>query len=449
MKKLLLLIVFVILEVNLIAQSTFLTRLSFNYGGIYSHYPADTILHIKELSTTNFGSVYINIASANAKSNIYKIENNGNFLWTAPHYGYLGPITRNRLSGLKATPDGGCIYSNNLESFASYHYKRSEIYKFGRFGQQEYSWTLPQYSPVPNIYLQETFDIAVLPNGYACLAEDSLYIINSINSSIRSLNFKGPGKIYGFQNGDMFIVSPTFKGRIDNNGNVLYSLFGKIYNRDSTFFVHTGDTLFQLDSQNGLYVNPIYFPAAGLTNVLMQKDGGWLRYSDFDIIKYDNVGIQKWSKHLHLPVFGVSLITELDTNYLLTGGTFLSQIYDWFGMNRNYSAFVFSIDSLGNSIMDSVSAMTSGDANDDNFFEGSDALYVALAQGSTGPVRKNSLSSSSYDSNIVAEIGIDFPNSFLMGANHMQSDANGNGIVDSIDINKTLLYGNRYPRTTP
>lgn len=85
----------------------------------------------------------------------------------------------------------------------------------------------------------------------------------------------------------------------------------------------------------------------------------------------------------------------------------------------------------------------SGDANGDFSVDGLDPLAIAVAYGDTGAARPvaNTLWQAAYCAN--------WSNSFLSGVNHKHADCNGDGVVDTLDLNAiSTNWGSVHQRTS-
>ena len=72
----------------------------------------------------------------------------------------------------------------------------------------------------------------------------------------------------------------------------------------------------------------------------------------------------------------------------MTGGAFIFTDAFPDGLMRDYSAFVASLDSEGNGLLQTTTLMWPGDANNNqNYSFVDDALYTMVALGDTGPKR--------------------------------------------------------------
>ena len=428
-------------SMSLLAQPTYLKRISFNSApAIYLH-PEDSILQLLHFSKSPDGNSFIHIKTERGASQIFKLDLQGNILWTSGGT-YLGPSTRSKLSSVQATSDGGVMFLEVYESYLSSYQKISSIYKIDNWGTLEWYHNLPSQEPLPGIFVQEGYDIALLPSGYACLADDSIYLYHINGAPKGNLNFHGPGKIIGFDNGDIFLDLDTnsFRARIDSTGNVRYTLSSEIYNYDTTLYTIVGDTIHEIDGMTGNYISSVYAQNASTSQIQMLSDGGWL---SGNLNRYSHNGTLRWSKTISLPHFGYDVVGEQSDGTLMTGGTYLSVKDDY--SNIDYSAFITTIDSLGKSVVDSTSQVWMLDANDDGFMEFSDVVYVALARGSTGPLRHDSLLNNGFGTR--GDIAIDFPGSFATGVNHKQCDFFPDGLIDSLDLFYYSL--NSYVRRGP
>jgi len=441
MKYILLLIALTFFVNSVEAQPTYFKRLSFNYhySSFYTH-PEDSVLHFLAFSESPDGNSFIHIKTNRGRSSVLKLDLFGNILWSIGG-GSLGGTSRTWATGLHATADGGCIIAYNYEYWLGPYGKISTIVKFDNAGNQEWSTQLPLWTPQPGINIQETFDIAVPAYGYYCLSEDSMYQLDLSGNLIKTLNFSGPGSILGFANGDLLIRANSIRSRIDSLGNTRYTISGPVYSHDTTLFTIASDTIHQIDGMTGANISSTYFPDSTYSSVQILSDYGWLVRNGV-LKRYDSNGILKWSNAFSLAHFGFSGYAEQSDGSLITGGTYLSADFNVFHV-VDYSSFICTIDTSGQSIIDSTTQVWTGDANDDGIHEFADVVYVALAQGSSGPARDDSTGSGAFTYN-GGDIATDFSNSFAIGINHKQCDVYSDGIIDSLDIFYTALGGLSY-----
>lgn len=430
---------------NAEAQPTYFKRLSFNkYSSSFYPNPEDSVLHLRNFSRCKDSTSIIEVDKSRSQARIYKIDLNGNIIWET--YGsYHGGNNRYTNIALQSTPDGGCVYLENHYSSSSGSDYKSSIYKLGPLGNIEWISSIP-YRTIVGFYYQVSYDLAILPNGYACLASDSIYLFDlsgakkgNINFPNGISNFNGPGQIHSFADASLFLDMNGLKLKIDTFGNVLHTFNNPIMYYDTTFYEITGDSIHKIDPSNGSYLSTSYFPINIGNKILMLSEGGWLRYNSNQIFRYDDQGNLKWTENFSLPHFGFYTIGEQVDGSLITGGTYLSA--DFYTNHAiDYSSFICTIDSSGNSIIDSTSQVWPGDANDDSLHEFADVIYVALAQGSSGPQRYDTLIANNFTFN-GGDIATNFPGVFAMGINHKQCDVYSDGIIDTLDIYYTALGG--------
>jgi len=441
MKFLYLSIVISFLHLKVDAQPTYFKRLNFNYhdSSFYTH-PEDSVLHFLAFSESPDGNSFIHIKTNRGSSSVLKIDLSGNILWSIGG-GNLGGTSRTWATGLHATPDGGCIIAYNYEYWLGPYGKDSYVVKFDNAGNQVWSTQLPLWTPQPGTHIQETFDIALSPYGYYCLSEDSIYQLDLSGNLIKTFNFSGPGSILGFANGDLFINANSIRSRIDSLGNTRYTISGPIYSHDTTLFTITSDTIHKIDGMTGAFISSTYFPDSTYSSVQILSDYGWLVRNGI-LKRYDANGILKWSSTFSLAYFGFNFYAEQSDGTLISGGTYRSADFNIFHA-IDYSAFICTIDSVGQSVLDSTTQVWPGDANDDGIHEFADVVYVALAQGSSGPQRYDTLTGNDF---IIrgGDIATDFPGAFAIGINHKQCDVYSDGIIDSLDIFYTALGGLSY-----
>ncbi|MBP6334891.1 MAG: T9SS type A sorting domain-containing protein [Bacteroidia bacterium] len=420
------------------SQPTYLKRLSFNSFTVYT-YPADSIMHLLSFSASSVGHSFIEIKTTRGNTKIIKLDLQGNIKWEIIGT-WLSSHWNEWIAGMHATPDGGVIYIRNIVDQSS---SNSYINKLDSSGILEWATVVPAL-PTPFGVAQESFDISILPDGYACLASDSIFVFDLNGVLKKTYNFGGPGKLTTFSNGDMFVNGQSsVRARFDSSGTIRYTIPGVVVSYDTLIYALTTDSIHLLDGITGNYTSSAYFPPLGSNKILMMKDGGRASYNSNRINRYDHSGNLLWIKNIKLPVFGINLIGEQSDGSILTGGTFRS----YGAYVHDLSSFITTIDTLGQSILDSTSQVWPGDANDDSLIEFTDIIYVALAQGSVGLNRIDS----TMQNNIqlpVGDIAVDFNGEFGTGVNHKQCDVYPDGIIDSMDIQYSGLFGTGSPPTT-
>ena len=418
------------------SQPTYLKRLTFNAMSAYLH-PEDSILDLLDVSESPDGNTYIHISDTRGATTIYKINLQGNVLFGLP-VGNNGGMNRTDGNSMHATPDNGCIHAENYVSWSTTWNYFSFIVKTDSYGATEWTTMLPRYIPSPGVYYQVNYDIAILPNGgFACLADDSTYILNSNGVLVRTLNYSGAGEIFSFPNGDFYIHCPSFKGRTDSLGNPIWTISGTVLHHDTTLYKLAGNTMSKLDGMTGGIISSATFTHSGLTSFLMMSDGGWCGYNSSTIQRFDSNGNLKWTEIVNLPRYGMNRIGEQSDGTIITGGTYLCKRCIYY--EHDFSAFIGTIDSSGHGIIDSTTQICPGDANADRLVDFGDVVYIALAQGSSGP---NRIDSSLYNFNDnpycgtynYLDLSVDFPGKFGTGINHKHSDVYTDGVIDSLDI---------------
>ncbi len=444
MKKHLFLIFFIaVLQTLITAQTTYVNRLSFNTraNNMYDN-PEDSVLFLRFFSQSADGNSLIYCYTDRDKSEIRKIDLAGNSIFEIPVTVSQGS-NKHDISGLNATPDSGLIFADNLFvplSGNSYSYLK----KFSKNGILEWSTEIPKIQNSSGIE-QITFDIAIIPGGYAALAMDSLYFLNDTGRIVKAINTSGPGSIIGFTNGDLLIRNQQFNGRMDSMLNMIYTLqAGNHYYRDTYLYRVNGDTLYKVDLQTGMTGSAHYLPDASLYNYSILSDGGWIAYKDKTINYYDENGNIKWSNYAQLTHFMLGVLGEQSDGTILYGGTYLSAEVP---NDIDYSIFIATIDSMGISIADTTTQVYPGDADDDNILEFSDIVYIALAQGISGPPRIDTslLYIAPY---MVGDIAVNFESTFGTGVNHNQCDVVPDGKIDSLDIEFLGIFGLAHQNTS-
>jgi hypothetical protein len=417
-----------LLGLNSYSQPSYLKRLSFNTRSSASYInPADSLLYLRNFTQAADGNSFIHVDIERHKSLIYKVDMSGNILVTLP--GAYPGSWRFFISGFHATPDSGLIYAGNSVSYSNGN-SGSFISKIDGAGVVEWTTSIPPITGPYGYQSQETFDIALLPDAYVCLATDSAYILNLNGVITGTIDLQGPGKMAGFSNGDILLINQNYKGRLDSSLNLIYTLPpGNFYLKDTLIFLAFGDSLHRINSLNGNVEASFYFFNTAAYKFELLDGGGWIAYDDQIIQCFDSVGNLRWTNHVSLPHFGIQCLGEQSDGTIITGGTYKSaQNF----VELDYSSFIATIDSNGNSIMDSTHQVWGGDADNSGKIEFGDALFVALAQNYTG--------SANWDTAFgilplpYGNIGVDFQTTFGTGINHQYSDFDQNGIIDSADF---------------
>jgi hypothetical protein len=437
----LLMILFVFLS-ETIAQQTYWKRLSWNSSSAYIN-PQDSIMDLLQFSQSADGNSFIEIRTNRYGTKIMKLDLAGNILWESPG-SYRGNHSNSWLSGLRATADSGLVYIFNYEYYDFPAYSEAHIKKLNSSGALEWSHAIP---PIMHTYGTEQigYDLAVVPNGYACLAIDSLFLFDLNGGLTGRLNFSGDGQILGLANGDMLVESPGFRGRIDSQGATIFSIPYNITLYETGIYSLTNDSIRFIDPTTGSISNSVYWTNPGASRIQILSNLGWLAYNQNDIWCYDNAGVLKWARNYSPTLYGLNLVAEQKDGSFISGGTFPS--IREYPNAIDYSSFIFTIDSSGQSIIDGVSQITLGDANNDNVIDFGDALYVALAQGSIGPQRYDSiLDNIRYPYAISSDLAEDFPGVFGIGENHKACDYSSDGIIDSIDLNWLSFFSASFGR---
>jgi len=437
MKYILFILSILLIPNSVDAQSTYIKRLSFNSNPGYVN-PQDSILHLRHFAACTDGNSIIEIDMSRGSAKIFKLDLAGNKIWETSGSYHGGNNTYTNVA-LKATPDGGCIYIMNHYSGSAGVNQRSYLNKIGPMGHIEFSREIPPQYFYGNFY-QVGYDVAVQPTGYACLATDSIYLFNMTGDIIGTIDKNGQGKLHSFSDGNLFLDISGFRGKIDTLGNILYPLNYPVVYYDTSFYTIVGNTLHRIDHSNGGYLTSVNFPSSPGHKIQMLADGDWIRYNSNQIFKYDNQGNLTWTKNIPLIYFGINVVGEQSDGTFLTGGTYLTSKYNY--AEYDYSTFVGTIDSSGNTIIDSTSQYWTLDANDDSIVEFGDVIYVALAFGSTGPRRVDL----AVQNDMIfpgGDIAIDFPGSFANGINHKHSDYVGDGNIDSTDLAMTALLSSQ------
>jgi len=436
------LLVFFLVLINFQAwsQTTWIRKLTYNSYYGYSD-PSDTLLRVLEVSPCIDGGAFIIAKDRRSTESVYRVFANGDNQ-RIERYGNLLSHFLDEPRAVHQTLDSGCIFAENFE-FTSNISSYSIIHKYDKYGNPEWSSLLPKLLFSFSDSIQATYDIAPLNNGgYACLAMDSTFILDSSGNLVSSLAYSGPGALSTFSNGDLFFQSDNIQGRMNSLGTFMWTIplnNGKlIFKNDSCFLLST-DTLFKLDPATGTVQSGVSFPASALYLHEIFSDGTWINYSGKDFEKYNADGTLNWSTTLSFSHGQFVALDQLVDGSILTGSSYLSS-YD--GYIPDYSVFICNLDTNGHGVVDSTDHFVVGDILRDSIIQIKNMLYVAINTGKSG-IPRDPTETPQYFSWYCAynDFCVDWASEFGNGHNLKYCDVIGDGIIDTADLN---YYNHNY-----
>ena len=99
--------------------------------------------------------------------------------------------------------------------------------------------------------------------------------VGFLGNLLDSINYYGPGSVSAFSNGDLFVNTNSFKGRIQINGSVVWQTSDSLLTMIQ-ILLHSGMIHCISESMTGLSFTSIPFTQNGDNKALLMKDGGWI-----------------------------------------------------------------------------------------------------------------------------------------------------------------------------
>ncbi|HKR03965.1 MAG TPA: T9SS type A sorting domain-containing protein [Bacteroidia bacterium] len=465
-KKLLLIIFILSVWCRVNGQSTWIYNLSYHTTDGFSMLDNDNVSGIQVAAISPDSSVYM-IAKIwpDHFYYLYKFDlTTDTIAWSM--YLQLDNIT-SYITDIKSTADSGFIfYLNDIDNGGTGEVW-STIYKYDKNGNIQWSDTLPEIPPYGGHW---TYDVIQnnAGNYFALLVRYLpgvtylLYEYDNSGTIIDSLPVQGRS-LFQMPNNDLLIQQTNQLFRMDLSGNIAWTLPGAInlisWDTSAVFICNPDTTngiavIKKVNPQNGgiLWTDTINQP--NITSIDGTSDGGVIistgipvTYSSQNypppnmngqLIKLDLAGTIQWSKTYVFNEYGFSFIKELSPGNYLTSGTYYAT--DFFSpvAALTPNAFIATIDSAGNSILETTSYMWPGDANhNDTMYAPEDVLYTGIALGKTGP-RRIIAADTLFGPWIGSAYAFDWTSLFPNGVNVKHADFDNNGVVDTADVNLYL-----------
>lgn len=421
-----------------ISQTTWLRIPGSVSSGPYLHNDSTTIGPSQLVVSPN-GTIYTFIQESPEHDTwLYALDPFGQVLWNMSIAGHATTY-RDDAYGLHATIDNGCIYYvEHLGSYVGDSIVRRDS-TGGLVWHKEYSTNLG--NPHDLVYsISQTLYNTTIVQFYDSLVEYGL----SGNFIQDIVPFSRYASLSHLPDSDFIRNESPIIRRENLVGFIKWSIQMPGFqvsaaNLDFVLLISNSQVV-KIDASNGniIWTKPILF-----TNLVPTSDLGFITTFENTLSKYNSLGTLEWSKLIQLPHFTLRGLGEIPGKSYISGGAWQTRSL-WnpmFNGFYKYAPLLFSVDSMGNSILDSVNSFICGNANDNSILAFSDdAVYVAAALSSTGEAREQAIRNSFPGDILFAP---EWQNRFSSGLNHKFSDLDGNGIVNLNDINVLSIL--QYP----
>jgi len=446
-------------------QNSWVQRL--NFLDMYPYINSDSLTGICDIAVAADGSILV-LASLDQdhSERVFKIPVTGSpVTWAVPvgyHSGMSGQFARS----IRATADSGCIVSTNYWTDNMSYSMDGVFQKYSSAGLLEWSRDFTGIAPY---FVEELYD-AIQNNvgNYYALTDDSLYEIDNSGNVIFSTDAVLGSKLYQFSNGKLLVQHNTAVECVDPAGTVFWTFpSSSILAFTPGYFFMSSAAGVQKVDLNGTVLWTKTYPWS-FSGMDATADGGFIAsfgYIPGDItsgcwtcdtigfmFRADANGDTLWSHTYDFPHYGLSCVKQMPSGNIITGGAFVFTNKEHTFFQRDYSAFIASLDSLGNGNLQTTTLTWPGDANN-NLTVGfnDDALYVGIAWGDTGQPRDTfdmMYSMFQFMPGAFSDYASDWTNFFANGANHKHADFNGDGIIDNNDLTPYSM-GYYFPFTIP
>ena len=457
----------------LVAQQTWIQRVEYLGSDIYRNH--DTITGLCDLKIGIDGSAFALVYyDQDSQEKLVKYSDTNHVMQWRNIVGYHSGMSGLFTNHLFPTRDSGCITAKNNWQYTFFPMYRGGVIKYSKAGVIEWSIdfgtnnTSFTYELIVKDVVQNTF------GNYFVLAgdgnTDSLFEISNNGYLMYQSGGIHGDQMFPVSNGELLIhtVHDTLV-RTDSSSTIIWSIpcDGILAATDSFAITFYQNDIRKIDCVSGQVIWSQSFPF-GLSSATITPDGGFIGSGGIihsnqapyynssllvpgSLCRVDASGNLVWSKQFQFPHYGLTCVARSNSGAILTGGAFLfTDNYHAF-YRRDYSAFICSLDSMGNGVLDSTSLTWPGDANYNQYASFTDdILYTGIALGYNGPARDTIDDNGNpwpYPGDR-SEFATDWDRSFVSGANYKHADFNGDGQIDTNDI---ALYSQcwTYPLTIP
>ncbi|CAN5444541.1 hypothetical protein BH11BAC1_BH11BAC1_16110 [soil metagenome] len=432
----------------------------------YLH-PNDIVTGVKDIAISTDNDFFLlDKISADSWEKIYKVSNSGSTIWQigVGSYGWLAGSFCTRI---KPTSDSGFVLLHNYWGQSACTHIDGMIEKYSKDGVLQ--WT-GNYTPYP-CFERLSYDAVERSNGgYWVLLDNISYKLDQSGNMIDSSYMYGT-KLFEMPNGDLIVQSSNIY-RADTLGNVIWSVPASANDAIAVsrslpyFYLTNGSSVKKISAVNGSILWNKNYNVGTLSTIDITADGGFEAGigetpSDFFfsssghipsfIMRADSAGDTLWTRNFNFPEYGISALKCLPNGGTIMGSGFLVGAADYLFFDTDYKAFCFTLDSNGHGDIENTSYVWPGDANNNQLLSFvDDALDIMLADGITGPPRLVPDQTYNCCENFgkSSDFALDWNTTFANGVNHKNADFDGNGLVDTNDVNRlALLWYNFFPDT--
>lgn len=435
------------------SQNTWVQKLSYNY--LTMGYP-DGFTGVKKIEVGADGSLYVlaNIDNRHTQL-IFKFSPNSNHYELDIPCGYNGSLAAQWVDQFRATSDSGIIVCHNVQDELMFGVIYSHITKYSKDGLVQWSYYWP-WCNCPTVHT--AYDIIEKSTGgYYVLVEDTMYKFDTSGNLIDSTGMISGVRLLEMTNHDLLVLTKNnLLLRQDTLGNIIWShnCVGSFAYDTANVFIQTSDSSVQkVDALSGTQLWTHNYNLSPISEIEATHDGGFIAsigtklagpYAIMgtpwpgSLFRVDSLGDTLWTRNYALPKSGFSTVKILPNGSLCTGGGYLSG--SAIGNSPNEpSAFLCMMNADGTYPLAQTSYVGPLDANNDHISDFvDDALVAMLSLGKTGPARDTTIYG--YPSPCERDdIAIDWSTNSVSGANNKYSDFDGNGVIDTNDLQLCIM----------
>jgi len=376
---------------------------------------------------------------------LMKYDSSGSVLWSKRVAGYYS-LSNEIAFDLHPTMDNGCIYAYRYYGSMSIQDSVNRRSSYGNL-----IWSINNIVP----YGSNEVVMGVTQTFYNTTIiqfRDSLVEVDSAGHYIRSRTpFSMYARIVQLPDSNILVFDSSNVIKQDFFGNPQWSIHfpaqeSALCSNSPFIYINNGnDSVAKLNTQNG---NILWTHNISISTITPTKDQGFIGVDTNDLQKYDSTGVLMWSKTFDFPEYGLKGMAEMQDKSIITGGCW--KMLKKQNPYTSYCPFVMQIDSTASGIVDSSDFFYPGNANDNNLLSfADDAVYVAAAMNNSGIRRENILVDTATQTPpthflFASLYAIDWSTGFSAGYNYKYADVNGNGVIDTIDL-QILSYLYPYP----
>ena len=380
----------------------------------------------QEMSVAPNGTLFVLMQTSQEHNTfLYTVNDSGEYSWGNQVATYGGIFHEDAWS-LHTTFDNGCIF--NVRHDGSW--VEDKIYKYGPTGNIQ--WTKSYvYLGMP-----DSLVLSVVPSYQKTYYVQKKNALDELDSLGQLMHSRSPfnATIYPVLNSEFLyqsggaIIRENFAGI--SSWSIPDSSYTLLYGDSLFFYCRQASMVKKFDSQTGM---PLWTKSITPYQLYFASDGNILSINSSGLLsRFDSSGNHLWTKTYDFPYFGITSAIIDHAGQVIAGGAYFSQnglrLYE-----RPFSSFLARVDSSGNGVIDSTNCFFSGNANINNKVTfADDACYVAAALGNSGPERDSLLRNDVSPSRSL--YGTKWNTGFNAGINHLFSDVDGNGIIDTSDI---------------